>query len=526
MISWILYTLAVGGLVAVAARGAEEVGRVLGRPIRWIWAGALLLTLVLAGTAERRAPAPVEVVEGAPSDFAAIAVQPSLAERLVGGVRAAFAAVTAVPLGRASAAARALSGRAWDRALLGAWVALSTFALLAFSWTSFRVRAIRRRSALARLHGTEVRVSDAVGPVAVGLLRHEIVVPRWVLGLPVEQQRWILAHEEEHCRARDPLLLAAGWIAVALVPWHPAIWWMVSRLRLAAELDCDARVLRRGVEPLEYGRLLIAVAGRRAGARAGAAALLGFPSHLERRLRAMMPGSRRFSLVRACGPGVLAAVTLLAACEASIPTAAEIESADIAALERPAPRLLLPVLRSAEDSVEYIVDGVVVGAEEARAIPAERIASIKVEHRPGTESIGRIRIETTAAPNGGEAGPAAGPDGRASPLPREAREEWGVGARGEGTGYGTPVYIIRARRLSIDGAEIANGDQKWKAVVRTREATRPAPLLFVDGSRADAAALENVDPSEIRSIEVVKGPVAVERYGEEAAGGVLRITTK
>lgn len=64
------------------------------------------------------------------------------------------------------------------------------------------------------------------------------------------------------------------------------------------------------------------------------------------------------------------------------------------------------------------------------------------------------------------------------------------------------------------------------------------PLLFVDGKRAtqtgdwvddDAPAppaIRDLDPEDIESIRVLKGEEAVDAYGEEAASGVLLITTK
>jgi len=64
------------------------------------------------------------------------------------------------------------------------------------------------------------------------------------------------------------------------------------------------------------------------------------------------------------------------------------------------------------------------------------------------------------------------------------------------------------------------------------------PLVYIDGTRistaararsaggADSDRMLDIDPSEIESIEIVKGPSAATLYGSEASGGVLRITTK
>ncbi len=64
------------------------------------------------------------------------------------------------------------------------------------------------------------------------------------------------------------------------------------------------------------------------------------------------------------------------------------------------------------------------------------------------------------------------------------------------------------------------------------------PLVYVDGIRVDnrmsglgaggqeASRLDDFNPEDIESIEIVKGPSAATLYGTEAANGVIRITTR
>ena len=54
MTAWVAYGLAVGALVAAAARGFETVARGAGLPLRWVWAGALPLLMVLVALAPAR----------------------------------------------------------------------------------------------------------------------------------------------------------------------------------------------------------------------------------------------------------------------------------------------------------------------------------------------------------------------------------------------------------------------------------------------------------------------------------------
>ena len=58
MTAWVAYGLAVGALVAAAARGFETVARGAGLPRRWVWAGALPLLMVLVALAPARSARP------------------------------------------------------------------------------------------------------------------------------------------------------------------------------------------------------------------------------------------------------------------------------------------------------------------------------------------------------------------------------------------------------------------------------------------------------------------------------------
>lgn len=63
------------------------------------------------------------------------------------------------------------------------------------------------------------------------------------------------------------------------------------------------------------------------------------------------------------------------------------------------------------------------------------------------------------------------------------------------------------------------------------------PLIYVDGIRVDSrqvtvasgsitSALNNINPEDIESIEIVKGPAAATLYGADASAGVIQIITK
>src|SRR5204863_333892 len=82
-----------------------------------------------------------------------------------------------------------------------------------------KFRSSRRRWPETTLHGVPVRLSPETGPVVLGVLRPDVVIPRWLLEHDEVEQQLVVAHEAEHVRARDPLLLGAASMAMLLAPW-------------------------------------------------------------------------------------------------------------------------------------------------------------------------------------------------------------------------------------------------------------------------------------------------------------------
>lgn len=52
------------------------------------------------------------------------------------------------------------------------------------------------------------------------------------------------------------------------------------------------------------------------------------------------------------------------------------------------------------------------------------------------------------------------------------------------------------------------------------------PLFYIDGKKSDSIAIKNLDKSTIKSMNVIKGDKAIEKYGKEAKSGVIEIITK
>jgi TonB family protein len=203
-----------------------------------------------------------------------------------------------------------------DQILLLAWMSASAVLLVRLAVSVRQTRTLMRSAAVMVVDGTEVLVSDLAGPAVVGLLRPQIILSREVTALDPELQSLVVRHEEEHRRAGDSWGALACALGPVALPWNAPLWWIVRRARLAVEIDCDDRVLRSGVRPSRYGKLLLFVAQRHARASL-VPALVSPHNQLERRIHAMLldPSIRRRRAVLGVA-GLL--VAGIAACSAHI----------------------------------------------------------------------------------------------------------------------------------------------------------------------------------------------------------------
>jgi len=294
--AWLLYCVLVSALLGLAAWVVESAARAQGWGGRWGWALALAGSLGLPLTAWLR-PASAPASSSGPLPMPGTYLMESLP------------AVAAAP--------GAGAGPSFEVLVLVAWAAVSAGLLLYLAVSAVRVVLEGRRWRRGEVDGMEVLVSEATGPAALGLFRGWIVLPEWALTLDQRLRRLLVLHEAEHVRAKDPQLAVAGLVACALVPWNLPLWWQLSRLRLAIELDCDDRVMRRAGDAASYGSLLLAVGQRRARLAVG---LAESRSILERRIRMITRTTTRRRTARALALGGVSALVLAVACETPAPT--------------------------------------------------------------------------------------------------------------------------------------------------------------------------------------------------------------
>jgi len=282
MLAWMIYALLVAIPLSVGALMAEQAAKFRRAPTRGFWIISLLASLLL------------------PLVIATVTIHlPRFLGPATSATPIALRDTTSIPLTSTvmdwGGAQSYASSTHIDTVLRDLWLAGSvvmTFVVcISAAWLYRRKRGWSQEYVC----GVPVLVSQDVGPAVVGLIRSRIVVPAWLLSESREKQQYVIAHEQSHLKARDPLLVTSALMLLLAMPWNPLLWWQFHRLRRAIEVDCDARILRSGGDVGEYCETLIQVGQNQSGYLGTVAAMSESRSFLEQRIRIMLSRPRKWA---------------------------------------------------------------------------------------------------------------------------------------------------------------------------------------------------------------------------------------
>ena len=514
VIAWIGYCLLISGLLTLAAFASERALGHFRKPVRWAWFAAIVGSVTV--------PMVAFFAPGFLPGFGASSAEPAVG---LSGV-AVVAAAGELP---------AAAGRGFDAAAVGAvlawgWVLLVVAMIGYVGRICGRLRSEMRTWRPGRVEGSPVMISEVRGPAVVGFRRSVVVMPKWIPELEHRLLRLVFLHEREHQRAGDHRLFAAAVTALVLMPWNLFVWWQVSRLRLAIEFDCDHRVLRRGESPRDYADALITVGSRVSGSLLAAAAFAERKPAVERRLRRMTEPLASMRLLRTLGASGLAMVAVLfvlgcpgpeSAMNAPEPPAAAVTPPSEAVEWTPPPMPGEDALARGDrpsfiafDRPPILQNAEVMSDALKQAYPTNlKDAGIggRVEIWLYVDTSGTVRnTEVKTSSGNGDL------DAAAAEVVATMRFEPAMNRD-------QPTDVWIAQWITFQVAD----DAATPSARRSSVTDEDAPLIIVDGIMlSEGRSMEDLQALDIDHVEVIKGPRAIELYGERASNGVIEITTK
>ena len=160
-------------------------------------------------------------------------------------------------------------------------------------WQAAALRLSRRLHIATPVRLLESSLVDV--PTVIGWLKPVLLLPASALaGLAPSQLEAIFAHELAHVRRHDYLVNLLQTVVETLLFYHPAVWWLSSRIRAERENCCDDLAVALCGDRVAYARALAdleelrGTGGRLVLAANGASLvhrirrLLGAPAHTEK----------------------------------------------------------------------------------------------------------------------------------------------------------------------------------------------------------------------------------------------------
>ena len=217
-----------------------------------------------------------------------------------------------------------------------------------------RLNALRRRSAgspalgfddLQSAIGTATPIlwsTDVRHPVTFGLLRPVVLLPAALKAVDHAAQRAVVAHELHHVKRRDWAWVIGEEIVRSIFWFHPAIWWLISRVQLARETVVDELSILVTNARRTYLDTLLAFAD---DTGLGSSAAFSARRHLFHRVMLLskeggMSSSRiavvSGALIVALGAGTMTAVAAFPLYGSSEPALSPVEGLALSPVEGPA----------------------------------------------------------------------------------------------------------------------------------------------------------------------------------------------
>jgi len=228
-----------------------------------------------------------------------------------------------------------------------------------------------------------LRTSEPTMPMAFGLLRTSVVLPREADDWTPARREAVLLHELAHAARFDCLTQTLAAVACAVYWVHPGVWWMARRLRIERELACDDCVIASGADARDYAGHLLEIAYAFARRRAPMLAVpMAGSRQLEGRLLALLDAARRRSGLASRGR-VVAALIMLAVL---VPLAAATVSS---ARQSPPPADSTPAAQDATRTAPVVLpDESDVGTWEIRPARQVGMPAVYLEMRENHSSHG------------------------------------------------------------------------------------------------------------------------------------------
>ena len=395
-------------------------------------------------------------------------------------------------------------------------------------------------------------------PLTLGHFKPVILIPLGMLsGLQPEQLEALIMHELAHIRRADYLVnLLQSFIETVLF-FHPAVWWISGQVRESREHCCDDLALQQGQDRWEYAQALLQLNKQTVTFKSPLAmsALGNKHSQLTRRIQRLFGPPRIEHLFTRMMVLVLLLSGSLITWAFNPPQASPSGPLDpveqILAPSQSEPLRISPQSTKADlkrVQMELEPHGVII--ESITEIKGQGITELVISNASSEEPLAindftyiDFELPTEAGKNVKVITDGAISVEWESPLPIEKIEEI---HKGENVFfYEKPLEQAEETKEREKDAvffpakplpeTLPENEEEAFFEFKTPDGVNVSPLIAVEGKLLDPQpeggikglfAKHNIEPDQIESMNVCKGPSAIEKFGDGAQNGVIDFVFK
>lgn len=395
-----------------------------------------------------------------------------------------------------------------------------------------------------------LKISNQISePIVIGYLKPVILVPLGLFcGLSPIQVEAIFIHELAHIRRADYWVNIFQNLVETLLFFHPAIWWISGQVRKTRENCCDDWVIAIGSDPTIYAKTLLDIHSFNHLPKTHLAmSATGKKGHLTQRIhRLFQQSSERTNAFQRS----IWAVLLLFIGSMSLafqlnkpmeqPPFSEQDPIETV-VTKDSPKLSLEKVETAREFYEQIPELV----HDSEVIQAQKLAPTtenpfqvsklnpEIKIKPiSIYSENKIKLPTLVnldTPFQKSFSPMSFDPVYSSDFHLVYNEFQKIRFDLQNPdGYLDPDFLLQQAPLNIETITAKQDTPRKKITIRHNETSKSKqPFFILDGEELGFdSPVEDIDPSTIESIDVLKGESAKELYGENGRNGVIRIWTK
>ncbi|WP_066629328.1 M56 family metallopeptidase [Labilibacter marinus] len=408
----------------------------------------------------------------------------------------------------------------WENGLWLAFALIGVILLLRLLMACFSVFQLRRKSQKSSYSGLRLRLFKNLSIVPFSFFR-TIYAPKEIE--ESNDYQLILEHESTHCKQLHSIDIMMAEVVLLLLWWNPFAWWLRKLIAQNHEYCVDNSMLKKVDEPSRYQYLLVNLLSSNSSLQL----VNSFNGSFTKKRIVMMNKNKSNHIINKLKMVPIVGVLVCAFSAFTNP--------DLTIVPTPQQNISVSdLIEKANVDVENVADSTKGSDEEVIAVMGFSAKdSVIIDKDGGLELHGDVDIKVV--------------EGEKQPLViiDEKEETMQVLNNLDPSEIGNVTVIKDASAISLYGDKAKNGviivhktiskdkgivvveknkiDEAPVVKIKDSNESFSEALVIVDGEEMPMDEFNTLKPNSIKSIDVMKGQAAIDKYGDKGKHGIIQV---